>query len=226
MNPDFWHRRWERGETGWHQGEIDRHLRTLWPPLGLAAGATVFVPLCGKTLDLLWLASQGHRVLGVELSRLAVDTFFAENGLTPEVTEEPPFRRSRADEIDLLCGDFFALETRHLAAVAAVYDRAALIALPPELRTRYAAHLDAILPSQVPRLLITLEYDQTRMAGPPFAVHPDEIDELFSRHHRIQTLAELDVLDDWPRLRALGVLEVKERVYRLEPVRGPGLATR
>jgi thiopurine S-methyltransferase len=165
-------------------------------------------------------------VLGVELSGLAVDAFFAENRLTPQVTEEPPFRRSRVDEIDLLCGDFFALESSHLTDVAAVYDRAALIALPPELRGRYAAHLDAILPLQVPRLLITMEYDQTRMAGPPFAVHPDEVERLFSRHHRVQALTELDVLDDWPRLRALGVLEVKERVYRLEPIPSPGLATR
>jgi thiopurine S-methyltransferase len=218
MDPDFWHRRWERGETGWHQREIDRHLCILWPQLGLAAGTKVFVPLCGKTLDLLWLASQGHRVLGVELSRLAVDTFFAENGLTPEVTEEPPFRRSRADEIELQCGDFFALDARHLADVAAVYDRAALIALPPEGRRRYAARLDVLLPVQVPRLLITLEYDQTRMPGPPFAVQPDEVEALFSARHRILPLAELDVLDEWPRLRALGASEVIERVYRLDPL--------
>lgn len=217
MDPDFWHRRWERGEIGWHRDEIDRHLRDLWPGLGLAAETRVLVPLCGKTLDLLWLAAQGHGVLGVELSRLAVDTFFGENGLTPEVTEDPPFRRYRADEIELLCGDFFALEPRHLAGVAAVYDRAALIALPPELRIRYAIHMDALLPVQVPRLLITLEYDQTQMAGPPFAVHPDEVQALFSPRHRILSLADLDVLDESPGLRARGVSALKERVYRLEP---------
>jgi thiopurine S-methyltransferase len=217
MDPDFWHRRWERGETGWHRDEIDRHLRELWPRLGLAAETKVLVPLCGKTLDLLWLAAQGHGVLGVELSWLAVDTFFAENGLTPEVTEDPPFRRYRADEIELLCGDFFALGPRHLAGVAAVYDRAALIALPPDLRIRYAVHMDALLPVQVPRLLITLEYDQAQMAGPPFAVHPDEVEALFSPRHRILPLADLDVLDESPGLRARGVSALKERVYRLEP---------
>ncbi len=217
MDPDFWHRRWERGETGWHRDEIDRHLRELWPRLGLAAETKVLVPLCGKTLDLLWLAGQGHSVLGVELSRLAVDGFFAENGLVPEVTDDPPFRRYLTDEIELLCGDFFALGPRHLAGVAAVYDRAALIALPPELRIRYAVHMEALLPVQVPRLLITLEYDQTQMAGPPFAVHPEEVEALFSARHRIQPLADLDVLDESPGLRARGVSALKERVYRLEP---------
>ena len=99
----------------------------------------------------------------------------------------------------------------------AVYDRAALIALPPPLRERYAAHLDALLPIAIPRLLITLEYDQTQMAGPPFAVHPDEVEALFSPRHRILPLAELDVLDASPGLRARGVSALKERVYRLEP---------
>jgi thiopurine S-methyltransferase len=217
MNPEFWHRRWERGETAWHQDEIDRHLRALWPQLGLAAKSRIFVPLCGKSLDMLWLAGQGHRVLGIELSRLAVETFFAENGLTPKVTEEPPFRHYRADEIELLCGDFFDLESRHLADVAAVYDRAALIALPQELRARYAARLDVLLPAQVPRLLIALEYDQAQMAGPPFAVHPDEVEALFSSRHRIALLAELDVLEESPRLRARGVSAIKEHAYLLKP---------
>jgi thiopurine S-methyltransferase len=219
MNPDFWHNRWQRGETGWHQGEIDRHLRELWPGLGLAAGTRVLVPLCGKTLDLLWLAGQGHRVLGVELSRLGVESFFAENGLTPEATDDRPFRRYRVDEIELLCGDFFDLEPRHLDDVGAVYDRAALIALPPGLRARYAAHLDALLPVAVPRLLITLEYDQERMAGPPFAVHPEEVRALFSPRHRISQLAGLDALDQSPGLRARGLEALTERVYRLAPDR-------
>lgn len=216
MDPDFWHRRWEHGETGWHRDRIDRHLLDLWPGLGLATETRVLVPLCGKTLDLLWLAAQGHGVLGVELSRLAVDSFFAENGLTPEVTDDPPFRRYRADEIELLCGDFFALEPRHVAGVSAVYDRAALIALPPQLRVRYAAHTDTLLKVQVPRLLITLEYDQTQMAGPPFAVHAEEVAALFSARHRIRPLADLDVLDESPGLRARGVSALKERVYLLE----------
>ncbi len=217
MDPDFWLERWRRGETGWHRGEINAHLREDWPRLGIEPHTRVFVPLCGKTLDLLWLASQAHRVLGVELSRLAVDAFFNDTGLSPTVSEEPPFSRHRVDEIELLCGDFFELRAHHLEGVAAVYDRASLIALPPALRTRYAIHLDALLPAAVPRLLITLEYDQDAMSGPPFAVHPDEVEALFGDRHRVTPLTALDVIDDSPRFRERGLIRMVERIYRLDP---------
>lgn len=217
MDSDFWLARWERGETGWHQDDTNPDLRALWPGLGLPSAARVFVPLCGKSLDLLWLAAQGHEVLGVELSRRAVEAFFAENGLTPETADEPPFRRYCADELCILCGDYFDLEPRHLVGVGAVYDRASLIALPPALRQRYAAHLDGLLPTRVPRLLIALEYDQDLMSGPPFAVHPQEVQALFAPAHRSVQLAERDVLAESPGLRARGLRALVERVYRLDP---------
>ena len=217
MDPEFWLERWQRGETGWHQEEINCHLREYWPQMQVAAGTRVLVPLCGKTLDLLWLASRGDRVLGVEISRLAVESFFEENNLSPIRTEEAPFVRYRVDELDILCGDFFHLRDDHLEAVGAVYDRASLIALPPPLRPRYAAHLDEILPATVPRLLITLEYDQAVMSGPPFSVHREEVGALFAERHRITTLAGFDVLDESPRFRANGLKQLVERVYRLDP---------
>lgn len=217
MDPEFWLERWQRGETGWHLDEINRHLLTYWPQLGVPAGTRVLVPLCGKALDLLWLASRGDRVLGVELSELAVTTFFQDHGLHPQVTQEPGFRRYRADEIEVLCGDFFDLAADLLGEVGAVYDRAALIALPPPLRARYAAHLDAVLPARVPRLLITLEYDQSILSGPPFSVLPQEVAGLFGQRHRIAELASLEVLDESPRLRQRGLTRLLERVYRLDP---------
>jgi thiopurine S-methyltransferase len=217
MEPEFWLERWRRGETGWHLDEVNRHLTELWPRLGLSTDTRVFVPLCGKTLDLLWLASRSHRVLGVELSRLAVESLFADNGLTPTVAEEPSFMRFRVDELEVLCGDFFDLAPGHLAGVGAVYDRASLIALPPGQRARYAAHLDRVLPDTVPRLLITLEYDQSRMDGPPFSVHPEEVQSLFGVRHRITELAGFDVLDESARFRARGLEGLRERVYRLDP---------
>lgn len=217
MEPEFWLERWRRGETGWHLDEVNCHLIDLWPRLEMPAGSRVFVPLCGKTLDLLWLASRGHRVLGVELSRLAVEALFAENGLVPRITDEPPFVRFQVDELEVLCGDLFDLTPSHLAGVSAVYDRASLIALPPEQRPNYAAHLDGILPATVPRLLITLEYDQAVMAGPPFSVHAEEVETLFGGRHQISPLAAIDVLDESPRFRARGLKSLWERVYRLDP---------
>jgi thiopurine S-methyltransferase len=160
-------------------------------------------------------------VLGVELSRLAVEAFFAENGLVPSLTQAapdgPPLERFRADEIEILCGDFFDLRPQDLAGVGAVYDRASLIALPPETRPRYAAHLERLLPARVPRLLVTLEYDQSRMAGPPFSVPAEEVAALFGAEHRIDPVAELDCLDESPRFRERGLARLVERVYRLDP---------
>ena len=219
MNPEFWHARWSQGEIGWHQDEINAHLQEHWTRIGTDAGARVFVPLCGKTLDLLWLAGQGHRVLGVEISPLAVDAFFAENALTPEIVEEWPFLRYRVDELEILCGDFFDLTPAHLQGVTAVFDRASLVAMPPQIRARYAEHLHSILQPESGLLLVTLEYDQAEMSGPPFSVEDAEVSALLGDHYRLDRLAELDVLAENERFRQRGLTRLLERVYALRPLR-------
>ena len=217
MNPEFWHQRWERGETGWHLTDINLHLQEHWPRLGVKAGGRVLVPLCGKSLDLLWLAGEGHRVLGVELSPIAVDGLFHDNGLTPDVTVDPPFRRYRLDEIEVLCGDFFDLQTAQVGELDAVYDRASLIALPPQLRPGYVRRLLRLIRADTRGLLITLSYDQAEMPGPPFSVGEDEVRSLFGAHFAIDRLAEVDVLEESPGLRSRGVTHLTERVYALTP---------
>jgi len=217
MTPEFWHQRWQHGETGWHQDEVNLHLQEHWPRLGVRPGEKVFVPLCGKTLDLLWLAGQGLQVLGVELSPIAVEAFFGENGLTPEVSEEPPFRRYRVDEVTVLCGDYFDLAAEHLEGVTAVFDRASLIALPPHMRPRYAAHLQTLLTPESRILLVTLDYDQSEMAGPPFSVSEQEVRDLLGRRFEIRRLAELDVWAENPRFRERGLSRLLEQVYGLHP---------
>lgn len=217
MQPDFWQQRWALGEIGWHEGEINLHLQEHWPPPGTAPGARVFVPLCGKSLDLLWLAGEGYRVLGVEVSQIAVDAFFAENGLSPSVSEEPPFRRYRFDELEVLCGDFFDLTPAHLGDVAAVFDRASLIALPPEMRPRYARHLQELLTPGAGILLITLEYPQSEMQGPPFSVWENEVRTLLGGRFDVQGLAELDIWSENPRFQQRGLSRLAERVYALRP---------
>ena len=217
MDPVFWLERWQRGETGWHRDEFNSHLLEYWPQLGVPVGTRVFVPLCGKTLDLLWLAGRGERVLGVELSQLAVEGFFADQGLRPTVTEAFGFVRYRIDEIEIWCGDFFDLTPALLGDIGAVYDRAALIALPPAQRARYAVHLDHLVTTRVPRLLITLEYDQARRPGPPFCVTESEVEQLFGDHHQLSELTRIDVLADSPGFQQCGVTELVERVYRLDP---------
>jgi thiopurine S-methyltransferase len=217
MTPDFWHQRWQRGETGWHLDEINLHLQEHWPRLAVGPGGRILVPLCGKTLDLLWLAAQGYRVLGVEVSPIAVEALFRDQGLTPEVTEDGPFRRYRVDELEVLCGDFFHLSPARLAAVDAVYDRASLIALPPETRGRYAEHLNGLLAPATRVLLITLDYDQAQMPGPPFAVAEAEVTDLFGDRFEIEPLACVDILGESPRFRERGLTRLVEHVYALRP---------
>ncbi len=183
--------------------------------MAVAPAARVFVPLCGKSLDMLWLAGRGHPVLGVEISEVAAVAICDENGLSPRITDEPPFRRYAMDEIEILVGDFFDLTPAHLAGVGAVYDRASLIALPPAMRPRYAEHLAALLPAGVQSLLITLDYDPVRMAGPPFAVAADEVRTLFSPAFEIDSLASFDVIAESPRWRQRGLDWLNEHVFRL-----------
>ncbi|WP_043755059.1 thiopurine S-methyltransferase [Imhoffiella purpurea] len=217
MDVEFWLERWHRREIGWHRNEINAHLQEFWPSLALDRNACVFVPLCGKTLDLIWLVGQGHRVIGVELAEVAVREIFAEQGLTPTVTEMGPFRRYQLDELVILCGDFFDLKPEHLNQVDAVFDRASLIALPPEMRRRYADKMASLMPSPVPTLLVSLEYDQKTRPGPPFAVHRDEVETLFGDRYRIEPLARLDVLAESPNNLKRGLTSLHEQAYRLSP---------
>lgn len=214
MEPGFWKEKWRNEQIGFHQKQINRRLLTYFPSLGIPSGAPVFVPLCGKSRDMLRLRSLGHPVIGVELSRLAARDFFAEAGLEPTVTEEPPFQRWSADGIDILCGDFFDLSSGHLAGVAAWYDRAALVALPPAMRADYAAHLAAVLPRNVAGLLLTFEYDQNEMEGPPFAVWEEEVRRIFGDNFDVEAVVHEEDILEFARFRER-LTALSESVYIL-----------
>ena len=216
MNPEFWHDRWQRGEIGWHRDTINTRLLDFWSQLQTQTGSRVLVPLCGKSRDMLWLAGEGHRVLGVEISPVAVEAFFEESGLEAKIEARPPFRHYCADEIEILCGNFFDLEPGHVADVRAVYDRAALIALPGEMRPRYVSHLFDLLPPLPAMLLVTLDYPQQQMQGPPFSVSDAEVRTLFGDRCRIDCLSSWDALEENPRFRERGLTRLVESVYQLQ----------
>ena len=215
MDPDFWHQRWQDNQIGFHQDQPTPLLLKHWPSLGLAPGSQVFVPLAGKSLDMLWLASRGHRVLGVEIDPLAVEQFFAEHNLVPAVHDSRYGRHYNSDEIELICGDAFALDPEALSGCAAVFDRAALIALPPPMRERYVHELYARLPPRCLGLLVTLEYPPGEKEGPPFTVPEPEVREHYGRDWSVDTLERRDILAQQPAFIAEGVSALETVVYRL-----------
>ncbi|MGY0504300.1 thiopurine S-methyltransferase [Luteimonas sp. e5] len=215
MEIDYWQGRWTRGETGWHREEVMPLLARHWSALQPRQGEQVLVPLCGKTLDMPWLAAQGQRVLGIEISRTGIDAFFHEQGLYAQCQPQPDGRLHRAGDIAILEADAFALDGSTLADCSLVYDRAALIALPPGMRQRYANELYARLPAGCRALLITLEYPQSQKAGPPFAVHEDEVRALFSPRWEVELLERRDILAQQPSFIAEGVSALATAVYRM-----------
>lgn len=216
MQAEFWQQRWEAGQIGFHQAKPNMFLQRFWPSLGLADGARVLVPLCGKTVDMTWLAGQGLSVVGVELSHKAVEGYFAEHSLEPEITQRGAFKVYSVENVEIWCGDFFALTAEDIGRCDALYDRAALIALPDAMRERYVAHLGSLMPADGNGLLITLDYDQQQMDGPPFSVPPQWVNEYLSQAWEVNELAVEDALPGTPRAQALGLNRVDERVYRLK----------
>lgn len=216
MHEEFWLERWARHEIGFHRDDVNPCLRAWWPSLGLEEGSEVLVPLCGKTLDMPWLASLGHPVLGIELAEQAVAEFFAEQGLVATLSTDQALQRHQAQGIAVLQGDFFAVTPAQTAGCRGYYDRGALIALPPAMRRRYVAQLDALLPSGWRGLLVVLDYPQAQKDGPPFAVSDAEVHELYGEGWQIEPLEEADVLAENPGFVAQGVSRLQQRVYRLQ----------
>ncbi|MFP4616416.1 MAG: thiopurine S-methyltransferase [Thiohalospira sp.] len=216
MDREFWLDRWKNNHLGWHLEKVNPHLLDFWPEMPVPEGGRVFVPLCGKTVDMHWLATErGHPVVGVEISEQACREFFAEHGLEPEVADEGAFRRFSAAGVTILCGDFFDLDRAALGPVDGVFDRASFIALPPEMRERYARAMHDLLPNRPPILFWTLEYPQEEMNGPPFAVHEPEMQALYGEAYELETLRLWDVWEESPGFQEAGVTELREHVYRL-----------
>jgi len=215
MKPEFWQERWEKNQIGFHQAEINPHLQEFWPELAAPAGAHVFVPLCGKSADMLWLRAQGYRVTGVEISPLAVEAFFDENNLVYTLNQQAEFFVYETDGLKIFCGDFFTMTRADLDGVVAVYDRASLIALPAEMRAAYASHIHRLLSPNTKTLLVTFVYPQHEMPGPPFSVDAPEVQALYGADCAVRQVHDVDILGQEPRFRERGVSSLHEKVYML-----------
>ncbi|GAB2197644.1 thiopurine S-methyltransferase [Sessilibacter sp. MAH4] len=223
MDHQFWLNKWQKNEIGFHEGDVNRHLFEFVTALNLAPSDVVFVPLCGKTHDIHWLVEQGFKVIGIDLSEQAINQLFTEMQLSPVIEEIGALKRYHKDNLIAFVGDFFQLSpeivTESLrtlfssqdAFIKAIYDRAALVALPTEMRPKYAKHLQTIA-ARAKQLIITYQYNQSEMAGPPFSVTDDEILLHYADNYETTRLAH-----EVPPQGLRNLSEVYESVWLLTP---------
>jgi thiopurine S-methyltransferase len=211
VRPDYWLERWAKGRIGFHLGEANPRL--VEHHQALSDAVRVLVPLCGKSVDLEWLVVHGFEVVGIELSELAAQAFFAERGFAPERREQGDFTVYQHGGVSIFVGDFFAASADALGSFDGVYDRAAMIALPDDVRPRYAAHLQTLLTPKAKLLLVTLHFDA--LGGPPFSVSPEEVRVAYAAA-RIKQLASVDARADAPGPVERGASFVHEEVYEIE----------
>jgi thiopurine S-methyltransferase len=212
VDASFWREKWERNEIAFHEPKANPLLLAHFDSLPLPPASRIFVPLCGKTLDIHWLLSRGHRVAGAELSQIAVQQLFSDLGVTPSMTTIGKLTRYSAPGIDIFQGDIFDLSREDLGTVDAVYDRAALVALPETLRTRYASHLAQIV-ERAMQLVICFTYDQRLLSGPPFSVNGAEVTRLYQGYYGFKLLGSAEVVGGLK-----GKCPALEYVWLLTPV--------
>lgn len=192
MDAQFWLNRWESDQIGFHKNEANPGLVNNLGKLSLAKGSRIFLPLCGKTLDFGWLLAQGYRAAGSELSESAIVQLFAELGVKPNISRRGDLKLYRAENIDIFVGDFFDLSAEDLGPVDATYDRAALIALPEDMRKRYTAHLMKIT-GKAPQLLLSFTYEPGIIEGPPFSVTDEEVARHYDNHYTLTLAVKKDI---------------------------------
>lgn len=212
MEHEYWHDKWEIKQTGFHLNYVHPILKRR---IGLLAQQqTVLVPLCGKTLDIGYLLDQGNTVIAAELSEIAISELFEQLGLVPTISAWKEGKKYQAGKLTVYVGDFFTLDAQDVGEIAWVYDRAAIVALPEELRVKYTQHLMDIT-NKAPQLLLTLDYDQNVAGGPPFAVSGEEVAQHYSNVYSIELLEEADIIEEEPRFKAKGLNSFYQRAYHL-----------
>ncbi|BFM13611.1 thiopurine S-methyltransferase [Simiduia litorea] len=213
MQKEFWLSRWQNNEIGFHNNDVNPLLVTFLPHLTLPPSSRLLLPLCGKSRDISWLLSEGFAVVGVELSELAVSQLFSELGLTPTIEEKTHCKIFKANKLVIIVADFFELSAADIGTVAGIYDRAALVALPPAMRERYAKHITAISVC-APQLLVSFDYQQEAMPGPPFSVPETELNVLYAGQYQLQRLASSPLEGGLK-----GKCDALEQVWLLQPKR-------
>lgn len=227
MEIDFWLERWDKNETGFHQQTINPYLSYFYgkkgPTVEQREKLKVFVPLCGKSKDMLWLSQNNYRVFGVECSEKAVKDFFEENALNYKFARKDQHAlymtsdmdSDRLAPIEVFQGDFFALQKENFDDVTDIFDRAALVAMPQDMRERYAKKMAELQKPGIRTLLVTLSYDQSDMGGPPFSVSDENVIDLYANDFSVEKLCYKEIIHDEPGFRNRGLTSLTETVYKL-----------
>ena len=207
---EFWHDRWQDENIGWHQDKYNDLLIKYWPMINVIEEGNVLVPLCGKSLDMLWLAKQGYNVFGLEMIQKAVETFFLENRLEFDIVDIAKHKKYSSQSFTIFQGDIFDLDADIISADA-WYDRAALIAIDPSNRRDYVNQIRKQIRLGAVGLLITFCYPQKQMQGPPFALHDDDVRELFSDGFDLECLDNINLQYEKDR----GLTNVTSSVFKI-----------
>ncbi|MFV2003711.1 MAG: thiopurine S-methyltransferase [Gammaproteobacteria bacterium] len=223
MDIDFWLERWDNDEIGFHQQDVNPYLAYFYgekgPAIEQREKLKVFVPMCGKSKDMLWLSQNNYKVLAVECSDRAVKNFFEENALNYKhaVKDEHALYQSSdlASVIEIYQGDFFSLQRSDIDDVTDIFDRASLIALPVAMREQYAKKMAELQKSGIRTLLVTLTYDQSEMDGPPFSVTEDDVSRLYAEKFSVEKLCFKEIINDEPGFKERGLTSLVETVYKL-----------
>jgi thiopurine S-methyltransferase len=223
MEIDFWVERWNSNKIGFHQTRINQYLVYFYgekgPPADQREKFKVFVPLCGKSKDMLWLSQNGYKVFAVECSDRAVKDFFEDNALNYKHAKKDHHGLYQSSDlpsmIEIVQGDFFSLQKKDLDGVTDIFDRASLVALPVGMRKNYVNKMVELQKSGQRTLLVTLTFDPSEMNGPPFSVTEEEVHELYATDFSIEKLCFKDVINEETGLRNRGLTALIETVYKL-----------
>ena len=208
---NLWEFRWQEDRIGFHLKRVNPYLMRFFDQLLYQNPDRVFVPLCGKTLDLCWLTTKTKKVIGVELVSKAVQNFFDENNIDYLIQQDETIQKFSSNSIDIYLGDFFDLNPEQTSSFKAIYDRASIVAIEKPERREYIDHLISFLDPAGRILLITMEYYQNQMEGPPYSVPAKEIESLFAPLGSLKLLETCDILDD--RFRNKGLTRLLEHVF-------------
>lgn len=213
---NFWQQHWSDGQTAFHLDDIHPDLQVFLPVLSLELGDTVFVPLCGRTLDIGYLLNVGYNVIAIEMVEYAVQQLFNQLSIVPEVSGWKQGKCYRADHLTVYVGNYFDLSSDECAEVSAIYDRAALAAMPYKLQQRYCQHLGDIT-VYAKQLVIASAFDQTKMQGPPFTITPQHIQQYYGQHYTIELLNEIETIKEEMDFQKQQLDSFIRRTYLLTP---------